>query len=182
MHKEFDLDDLASARFEKARRLLEKSQSEGNEDGKTAYLEASVLIAYSGLEAYLNAICEEIAGHPNVDLLTKSILLERKIEWTNGVPILGALQYSRIDERVSFLIAHHTGDTNFRTEEWWSSFKESVQIRNQIAHPKKVLELNEALVTRCLKSALEALNSVFMAVYKSEFPSYRRETTSRMSF
>ena len=83
--KEFDF--FGEMLFEEAKYYLEIAKSEENgSEHQISSLHASLLLSMSALEAYVNAVSEELVSNFHLDIYEKSLLSEKNIELDKGVP------------------------------------------------------------------------------------------------
>lgn len=178
-----EIDVFASLLFEEAKRFLEKANLEKSSQGKTAYLHASLLLCISSLEAYINAIADELLLRADLTVLDKSILTEKDINIKRGkVELKNTLKMQRILERFEFI--HNTFGSkaiNY-TEKWWIQLSDALTARNSLVHPKDKLDIDEKAVQQALEGVLGALNSLYLSLYKSKHPALGRQLHSNMDF
>ena len=96
--------------FEEAKYYLEiaKSEVDGTEQ-QIAHLHASLLLSMSALEAYVNAVSEEIVSNFELGVYEKALLAEKNIELDKGVPRLGSgLKMQRLIDRVAFIYSKYS--------------------------------------------------------------------------
>lgn len=75
--KEFDF--FGEMLFEEAKYYLEIAKSEENgSEHQISSLHASLLLSMSALEAYVNAVSEELVSNFHLDIYEKSLLSEKK--------------------------------------------------------------------------------------------------------
>ena len=55
------IDTFSALLFEEAKRFLERAKTSEDEAGRTAFCHAALLLAFSSLEAHMNALSEELA-------------------------------------------------------------------------------------------------------------------------
>ena len=81
-----EIDIVAVELFEEAKRFLEKAEETSDSEGRKAFLHAALLLGISALEAHVNAIADEMLGRggSNLNLLERSILLEKEYVFENG--------------------------------------------------------------------------------------------------
>ena len=180
-----EIDKFSIQLFEQAKRFLEKSKIEDTDDGKKAYLHAALLIGISSLEAHVNAIAEEILDtRQNLDILERSLLSEKEYIFKNGYFVLtDKLKMYRLLERIEFIFnKFSTKQTLDKGELWWSQLVETLRIRNDLVHPKVSLEINEKTVTGVLEGILEALDTIYKALFNARYPAVGRRLDSKLTF
>lgn len=119
-----EVDEYASSLLEQAKRFLEKAEND-DEPGQSAYLHASLLLAFCALEAHLNAIASDFVQRSDLDLLSMSILCEREIKLENGrFEITNGLKIFRLEDRIEFLHRKFSGQEIDKSNSWWPELKE----------------------------------------------------------
>ena len=179
-----EIDYFASQLLEEAKRFLEKAKLECNPDGKDAYLHASLLLSVSSLEAHINAIADEKLIIQDLEMLEKSILSEKEFTLIDGkFELTERLKMYRMIERIEF-IYRKFAHTIINKEEvtWWGPVNEAINKRNAFVHAKDHLELSEKDVEVAILNILELLNSIYNALYKTNYPAYGRKLDSKMVF
>lgn len=91
--------------FEEAKFYLEIAKNKKNVMGEeAAALHASLLLAMSALEAYINAVAEELVNTFELNIFEKSILAEKDIKLHKGTINLGnGLKMYRLIDRIAFI-------------------------------------------------------------------------------
>lgn len=109
-----DFDFFGEMLFEEAKYYLEIAKREGSEtDEETAALHASLLLAMSALEAYINAVAEELVATFKLNIFEKSILAEKDIKLCKGTISLGnGLKMYRLIDRIAFIYTKYSKKGN----------------------------------------------------------------------
>src|SRR5438105_4558960 len=98
-----EADEFSKSLLEEAKRFYEKSISESTREGKTAYLHASLNLAFCSLEAHVNGIADDFVTRPELSIVEKSLLAEREIRLEKGQFVLAdTLKMSRLEDRIEF--------------------------------------------------------------------------------
>lgn len=177
------IDKFSNLLFEEAKRFLEKAKNEKDDVGQVAFCHASLLLGFSSLEAHMNALSEELALRDNLDILTKSISLERDFRLDKGrFELTTALKMYRLEDKLEFLFANFSMSVQQPPAVWWGDLKNGMQLRNRLVHPKQSLPLTTEQTGRCLDAIIECLNALYMAVFKKPHPSYKRKLNSNLVF
>lgn len=172
-------DDAFSVQLlEEAKRFLEKSREN---DGSHAFLHAALVLAYSALESHVNGLADELISRQNISLLDESLLSERAIKFRKGEWELGNSQFSRLEDRISFLIRRFS-DRDSSTLPWWSELHSGMVARNRLVHPKEAVDLPFEAVERYLTAIVDALDDLYSAVFKRGHPAFGRGLQSTLSF
>lgn len=178
-----EFDKLASQLFEEAKRFLEKANFETSGAGKNAFLHAALLLAFSSLEAHVNAIAEELTMRRNLGILDVSILSERDFSLNdNGeFKIKPRQKIYRLEDRLLYIFANFSIPPKIspKTTSWWGELKAATGLRNKLVHPKGDLAVQPDSVAKALKAVLECLNDLYRAVYGRPFPTFKRGLDSK---
>jgi hypothetical protein len=178
-----DIDTLASALLEQAKRFLEIASGIRGQEGEVPYCIAALLTAFSSLEAHINAVAAELADRPGTGLLEKSTLLEKELRLKSGKYVLtDTLKMYRLEDRINFVVSNYSKKEFPPKEPWWADVVEGTRLRNDLVHPKAKVEFDIATVRRSLIAIVELLNYVYLAVYGKGHPSYNRGTHSKLAF
>lgn len=175
------IDSFARLLFEEAKRFYEKGNETAGE-GQLAYFHASIFLAFSSLEANINAIAEEHLLISDLTLQDKSILQEREIIINKGEFELKNLKIFRIQDRIEFLCQRFSKTGIDKKQAYWSDFLVALDLRNNLTHPKDAIEIDKPTVERFLRSILEILNILYTNIYDKPYPGYRRGLDSSLNF
>lgn len=170
--KEFDF--FGEMLFEEAKYYLEiaKSEEEGSEH-QVASLHASLLLSMSALEAYVNAVSEELVSSFELNIYEKSLLSEKNIELDKGVPKLGkGLKMQRLIDRIAFIYSKYSMKELSDADLWYMEIKQTIDLRNGLVHPKSVVQVTYTQIEKALWSVLNTVNALYLAVYKRKVPIY----------
>jgi len=168
-----ELDSFSEELLEQAKRFLEKSKDTKDEKAINAYLNASLLIAVSSLEAFIYGIADDFSSSENFSLLEKALLTEKEIELKNGeFKLTKKLKMSRLTERIELLSIKFNSKNNIKSEKWWDGLLEGIGIRNDIVHPKSDTCIKIEQVERSISSIIECVNYLFLSVYRKGLPIY----------
>jgi hypothetical protein len=179
-----DADAFSVQLLDEAKGFLEKAEElddAGEVALRDAYLHASLVVGFSALESHINGLAAELAPREGWDILEQSILLEKTVKFNKGQWTLGETQFFRLEDRLEFLFVSH-GDPEFKAASWWSVLHEGIITRNKFVHPKDTVECSVSQLKRYLDSIMEALNSLYMAIFKRGHPAYGRGLQSTLSF
>ncbi len=180
-----DIDVFATQLFEEAKRFLEKAGDSTDDQGRTAFLHASLLLGISSLEAYINAICQEMSERPALNILDNSVLSEEEFVFDKGeFELTTKLKIYSITDRILF-ISKRFGyrDKQFDiTADWWSKLHEAIKKRNSLVHPRESREISCEQVTSAFEGILGTLDAMYMILYNQHFPALGRRLNSNMNF
>lgn len=172
-----EFDSFATQLLEEAKVLLEKSNKEDH-FVKTTYLHSSLLLSISALEACINSVTDELMIDSYRDKFAiheQSLLLEKEIRFDKGEFVLSnSLKMSHITDKLEYLLFKYTGQKIDGTTDWYYNLKQSIELRNKLVHPKSDLLVSTKNVEVAILSVVNAINALYMAVYKRKYPSYDR--------
>ena len=177
------VDQFATVLLEEAKRFLEKSKAETSAEGKTAYLHAALNLGFCALEAHINSIADDFSHRQDISPLDKSILLEKQVELKNGrFELVDRLKPFRLEERMEYFHRRFSGKPLDKSVTWWSKLKSGLDLRNGLTHPRAEPLLDEKSVSNTLQAIIDAIDSLYKAVYKRRFPGIRRSLNSTLTF
>lgn len=179
------LTPFATELFEEAKRFLEKAKETQDKEGHKAFLNASLLLGVSALEAHINAVADEMFDREknHLNLLEQSILLEKDYTFVKGeFKLTKNLKIYRLVERIEFILFKFSGKTIDTNSVWWSKFCNGVDLRNYLVHPKSKQDITYEQVKSALEGILGLLDAMYKALYKQRFPALGRRLDSRMQF
>jgi hypothetical protein len=177
-----EIDFFAAQLLEEAKRFRENAIATNDDVTRDAYLHAALMLGFSSLEAHVNAICEELAGRPELSVHEKGLLLEREARLENGAFKLSGLKMSRLEDRVAFLHRHYSQSAAYKQASWWSELGTAISLRNNLTHPKGIPTITANAVTNALNSIIGALDSLYQTIYKKPFPAGNRGLHSKLTF
>lgn len=177
-----DIDDFATALLEEAKRFYEKAREAAEPVAHNANIHAAMMLAFSSLEAHLNAISEEFAERPEFTLDEKGLLLEREVKLDGGAFVLGGQRIWSIADRISFLHRKFTGAPIGQDAVWWGQLGEAIKNRNRLTHPKGPHPIEIDDVRDALTAIIGALDALYRAIYKKSFPAAGRGLQSQLNF
>ena len=164
-----EIDDFASNLLEEAKRYIELATEEKGGNGEAPYLHAALMLGACGLEAHVNAVCDEMAKRTK-DPHDLAILLEREVRLKDGKYVLeNKLKIFRLEDRLNFLHVRF-GIKPAPASEWRSRLAGALDLRNKLTHPKAVPVITIPAVEAALKAFIEAIDVLYRAVYKKPFP------------
>jgi hypothetical protein len=177
------VDALANRLLDEAKRFNEKAKAEKDSPGKEAYLHASLLLACCSLEAHVNSIADDFLVRQELPILQKAILAEREYRFEDGEFVLtDILKMWRLTDRMEFLFRRFSGAPLDKQEPWWGHLKAALNLRNDLAHAKQNILVSEIAVEQALKAVVDALDTLYRAVYRKPFPTAKRGLNSKMNF
>ncbi len=181
-------DKFCADLLEESKRFLEKAKelektNQPDEDGIKAFQHACLLLGVCSLEAYINGIGEEMSLSEKIPIHVRGILLEKEVRLDKGEFVLSdSLRMSRMTDRIEVLYRKYKGTEIDKSETWWPTIKSGIDLRNKITHPKEVVKISNAFLTKILQAILDCLSVLYWAVYKREFPKANLQLTSRLDF
>ena len=177
-----EIDTFATLLLEEAKRFLETAVATDDEVRRDAYLHAALMLGFSSLEAHINAICEEFSSRPEFSVHEKAFLLEQEVRLEGGEFRCGGLKMSKLEDRITFLYRHFSGKSLDKQAACWSALGTSIKLRNKLTHPKGIPAVTVDSVQSAIRSIIDALDSLYQAIYKKPFPAANRGLHSRLMF
>jgi hypothetical protein len=178
-----DFDEFCDDLLEQSKRFYEKSKSSNNEEAKSAFNNASLLLAICSLEAYINAIADEQSMAEGYPLQLKSALLEREIRLEKGQFVLtNSLKMSRLTDKLEIIYRRATNKPIVHSESWWVDLGTGIDLRNKLVHPKDAVSINIENVERVINAVQGCLTAIYQALYKKRFPKQSATIVSKKSF
>ena len=158
--------------FEEAKYYLENAKLESENVAKAeAFMHASLLLGMSALEAYVNSISEELCKSFNLSIYERSLLSEKQIKINNGsLDLSSSLKMIRLIDRIEFIYCKYSHKAITNEDEWDRSIKQTIDLRNNLVHPKTKIQISYTQVETALNSILNTVNKLFNAVYKQNVP------------
>jgi len=171
-----EIDAFATQLLEEAKAFLEKARAISTLKTKEAYLHAALNLAFCALEAHLNAIAEDFLTLSNLSPQERSVLSERKVELEHGeFRITDQVQIYRLEDRILFLCHRFSKKKSLdRKAAYWGQFKEALDLRNGVTHPKAPAIVTEASVERALMAILQLLDVTYRRIYSKKYPGCKR--------
>jgi hypothetical protein len=180
-----EIDAIASTLLEESKLFLEKArESAAVEDARNAYLHACVNLAFCSLEAHINSIADDQLLRTDISLHERGLLMERKVELVHGrYELQNGLQMYRLEDRLQFLWTRFSTEPEFdRKSTVWGHFKNGLEMRNSLTHPKEVVTLTIESAERTLRALIEIIDIAYMRIYKRHFPARGKDLNSTLSF
>lgn len=178
-----DIDSFASSLWEQSKRFLEKAGACASQSAEVAFLNSAIMLGFAALEAHINAVAEELSNSANVSVHDRGILREREVRIENGIfRLASASKFYRVEDRLLFLHAKFGDGPLDRKVSWWADLQTALKLRNDLTHPKVAAASNRSDVERALSAIVDALNALYVSVYKTPFPSFNRRLHSNMDF
>jgi hypothetical protein len=178
-----DFDKYADELIEKSKYFLAKGKADTNRNAQSAYLQSSVLFAFSALDAHVYSICDELYNQGKLSLHEKAFLMEKDVLFKDGKFIIASyLKMTRATERIEYLYRYFTKKKIDKTKSWWSDLKEGQDIRNNIVHPKERSRIKIKDVEKSIMSVLDCVNILFENIYKKSYPLYKYKLENKLSF
>jgi hypothetical protein len=176
-------DQYSLTLLEQGKRFLEKAKEDKIDDGKVAYLVASLFISFCSLEAFINSIVSEFASWDKLSIHEKALLLEKNVKFCDGKYVISdQLQMTRLTDKIELLLRKFNCPKNYKQSKWWALLGQGINLKNSISHPKEVKQLNDEQIESALESIIDCLDYIFKAIYKKGFPYKNKGLNSQFSF
>ncbi len=178
-----DFDKYADELIEKSKYFLTKGRCEKNKNAQSAYLQSSVLFAFSALDAHVYSICDELYNQGQLSIHEKAFLMEKDVSFKDGkFSITNYLKMTRVTERIEYLYRFFTKKKIDKTKPWWSALKKGQEIRNNIVHPKEQTTIKIKDVEKSILSVVDCVNILFENIYKKSYPLHKYKLDNKLSF
>ena len=177
-----EIDAFATQLLEEAKAFLERGRASSVAGTKEAYLHAALNLGFCSLEAHLNAIAEDFLTLSDISPQERSILSEKKVELEHGeFRVTKQVQIYRLEDRLLFLCHRFSKKPPLdRRAAYWGQFKEALDLRNGLTHPKAPAIVTEASVERALLAILQLLDVTYRRIYCKRYPGHKRGLHSTM--
>lgn len=177
-----EIDTFANSLLEEAKRFLEKAGEE-DEPGRSAYLHASLLLAFCAIEAHLNAISEDFLSRKELTPHELGLMCQKEVRLVKGIfEVQNSLKMVRIEERIEFLNARFSGQPINYSDAWWSRLSEAIKLRNKLTHPKEQVTIDVGSVGGAIQAIVDSLEKLYKSIYKSGFPASGLKLDSQLDF
>jgi hypothetical protein len=176
------IDDFARSLLEESKRFLEKTGDGGDQTANDAYLHAALMLAFSSLEAHVNAIGDDFLSRPEVSIHEKAILLEQEVRLENGQFVIKQVpRMIRLEDRIRFLHVRF-GASFDSSASHWAQLADATKLRNQLTHPKELVLISKESVGRAIQAIIDTLNALYQVIYKRTFPPASLGLHSKLTF
>lgn len=178
-----DIDTFARQLWEEAKAFLERAKKTTASGSKQAYLHAALNLGFCAFEAHVNAIADDFLTLTDLTPHERSILGEQKVELENGsFRVSNQFQMYRLEDRLLFLCHRFSKKAPLdRKAVYWGNFKEALDLRNSLTHPKAPPpKVTEASVERALHAVLQLLDVTYARIYNKKYPAHKRGLESNV--
>jgi|GEM_PF-1447385 len=172
-----EIDQVFSDNFEDAKSFLEiarKCHKRGEERFSAAFAKASLLAAFSSFEAFLHSISSDFIDSNNKQLSVhdRGFLMELEVSLNSegAFYITKKSKFGRVEDRILFLYRRLSGKRFDTTKKFWSVFRDSSILRNQVAHPKSNTVVSISILENALSAILETMNYISQGIFKKPLP------------
>lgn len=163
--------DYAKELMESAKGFAQKGKIATDHELEQAYLRASLLHAFSFLEAHLNELADHFRGKRTLTVHELGILLEREVRLEKGTfRLTRRPKFSRTVDRIEVLLRKFCTDLEAEKGSWFSHLTNALAKRNKLVHPKEKHDLSHTEVIRALKAIIDCVDTLFRAVFKKGLP------------
>lgn len=155
-----------------AKSFLEEGRGNPNlSDDEQRNFRASITHAFFFLEAQINYIAQHFSNSTSFDLLERSLLSERDVALSKGkFSITKKPKFYRLEDRIDFLLNRFSATPVEDKANWHSGLIASITVRNRLVHPKEAHQVTITEVETCILSVLGCLESLYRAVFGTNFP------------
>lgn len=177
-----EIDDFATTLLEESKRFFEKSIEANDPDSKAANLHAALMLAFSALEAHVNAIADDFSTRADLSPHDRGILQEQDVKLEAGEFVLKGFKMIRLEERILFMHNKLSSKNLDRNAPWWSELSSATDIRNKLTHPKAIPSISADSVKRAIQAVIDTIDALYVAIYRRKFPASSRGLSSRLNF
>jgi hypothetical protein len=179
-----NVDAFALSLLEESKRFLEKAKSADPEDAPP-FLHASIFLAFSSLEAHVNAMAEDFAAEfTELTVHEIGLLREKEVRLEDGQFVLSnTLKIVRLEDRIRFICTRFAKKkpVDF-SESWWNKLNDAVRVRNDLTHPKGYVALKAEHVADAIEAVIGTLNAMYLGIYGSAFPAAGMRLDTHLTF
>lgn len=153
------IDDL----FEDSKYFLEKARKheDTNQPATRRYLRASVITSFAALEAYVNTMLFILEGFADLELHERAFAQEKRIELMDeGYFDIRGQQFRSLEQKIKFLHWRMEGTAIPKGNTTWKAFRNAVELRNRLVHPKPGQLADSKLTVVTVKACLIAVLKV----------------------
>ena len=166
-----------------AKRFLEKAAEAKDPIAKDAYLHASLMLSFCGLEARINSMGDEALLRTDLSEHDKGILVEKDVRLENGKFVLqSSLKMTRLEDRVAFLYVRLSGKSLDKSSPWWPQLVGAIRMRNDLTHPKTIPKVTQTNVKNAVQAIIDTIDALSRAIYKKKYPAASDGLASRLTF
>jgi hypothetical protein len=178
-----EIDAFARQLWEEAKAFLEKARETTVAPSKQAYLHAALNLSFCAFEAHVNAVASDFLTLDDLTPHERSILAERRVELDNGeFRVSNGFQMYRLEDRLLFLCNRFSRKKPLdRTAIYWGNFKQALDLRNSLTHPKTTPpKVTEQSVERAMHAILQLLDVTYQRIYSKKYPGRQRGLESNV--
>ena len=123
---------------------------------------------------------------PELSVHERTLLQEKDVRPEAGVFAAQGFRMTRLEDRYLFLHQRFGGTELDRIVGWWAESSSAAELRNRLTHPKVVPQITVNAVQRAIQAIIDAIDSLFRAIYRKPFPArirgLHRDRVSEASF
>lgn len=178
-----EIDKMSVTLLEQAKRFYEKSLDTTEQEAKSAFLNAALVLSFSSLESHINSISDDFEHRKDFSIHEKALMFEKEVRISSGKFVLtNTLKMYRLEDRIEFLYSKFANKPINKSSQWWARLQQGIMIRNKLSHPKEFFRVNDLDVKNTIDSILILLDNLYKAIYKKKYPYINRGITSNMVF
>jgi hypothetical protein len=136
------------------------------------YYRAAIFYALGAIEAFLNFIADTLSRSNALEPYELAFLMDRRFGLTEGrFEMLEQFQYSKLEDKLRFLLQKFAEDFNFQSNAAWSQFLEFKRLRDSITHPRQEedevdLPDYRRMLRTGLSSTIDLMNNISQAIFR----------------
>jgi hypothetical protein len=178
-----NIDQFASSLLDEAKRFLEKAKDAQGSNAEAPNLHAALMLAFCSLEAHVNAVADEFSSRPELSVHERGVLIERDVQLHDGVfRLTDNLRIWRLEDRILLLHQKFSTTGLSTAAEWRSKLSTASDLRNKLTHPKMFPLLTFKAVALAVEAVIDAINSLYIALYSRPLPAANLGLSSTLDF
>ena len=166
-----DLDKFSAQLIEEAKGFLSKATDSTTAEAEAANLHAALMLAFCGLEGFINTRSQELSDKSTLSVHEKSVLLEKSVRLVDGTfQMQSTLQMWRPEDRIEFLHVRLGNKLVDKSADWWGQLIEALHLRNELTHAKNIPVITRRAVEKAILGIIGAIDALCRAIYTRKFP------------
>jgi hypothetical protein len=178
-----NIDQFASSLLDEAKRFLERAKEASETSSEPPNLHAALMLAFSSLEAHVNAVADEFSNRPELSLHERGVLIERDVQLHDGnFTLTPNLRIWRMEDRIALLHQRFSKTGLDMGASWRSKLGAAIDLRNKLTHPKIIPLITTGAVEKAIEAVIETINALYIALYNRPLPAANMGLASTMDF
>lgn len=151
--------------------LAVEARDTKDERASKRYYRASIFYAISAIEAFINFIGDTLSKGEKTAQYEIAFLIGRKFGVVKDkFKITNQIDYTRLEDKLKYIIYKHVSDYNFEKESSWIKYCELKKFRDSLVHPRKdeddisLIEYDDKIKDG-LNSIIEIINHICKGLF-----------------